>query len=534
MTPFSICGLNPLIHDPEINLTYDDLLQMSDAEFLAYVQRMRQRICAIWQNDGIPPAKGWSEQDVREDFQKLTGFDTSKMWKVDELTGRRVLHNTHVLGNSVNAWNLNNMLKVRINYSEKDNGRSIYDFFAKDELFEKYLPYAKRHFLRDSFFFFAQTVKKGDALPHRPEVTPQTAVEYCEAFYDVRAYGTHELLVEPKPIDRTYTGYAEHLRDATFFSLTRRELKDVIDIGLLPKVCLRLIQKKHTQNDDYAYHIRLYEKGQRLFPAMFKSFRVSMCQYAVNFPPMTAKALYEAFLPTTEDSVTVWDPSSGWAGRILGAMASEVHHEGHLVKLHYLGCDPNPDFYAHGTSMYASVADFYNQIREEESLFDERHTYKVFACGSEMMRAVPAFRPYRGKLDLVFTSPPYFAKEAYSEDENQSYKKFPQYDAWRDGFLDKTLTTAYEWLKPGAYLLWNVANVKFGSVTRNIQDDSVTICKRLGFEYVETILMSLKGMPGANRIKEDGTATTGNFCKVDGRLLKYEPVFVFRKPTGTC
>ena len=57
---------------------------------------------------------------------------------------------------------------------------------------------------------------------------------------------------------------------------------------------------------------------------------------------------------------------------------------------------------------------------------------------------------------MVFTSPPYFDREQYSEDEEQSYKSYPQYDDWRDNFLKPTLTNWYESLRNDRYLLWNI------------------------------------------------------------------------------
>ena len=51
----------------------------------------------------------------------------------------------------------------------------------------------------------------------------------------------------------------------------------------------------------------------------------------------------------------------------------------------------------------------------------------------------------KGKLDMVFTSPPYFDREQYSEDDEQSFKSYPMYSDWRDNFLKRpTLTNAYE------------------------------------------------------------------------------------------
>jgi hypothetical protein len=529
----SICGINPILDDPEINVTYDAILGMTDAEFLDYVQRMRSALRSIWDIQDIAPVRGWSEDEVREDFNAMSSFNANKFWHKDELTGRRVILNTHNVGNSVNAWNMSRMLKVRFNYTEDDNGRSIYQFFADDKLFKRYLPYARRHFLRDSFYFFAQTVKKGDGLPHFPEVKAADASEFCRDFgTKERTYGTHELLIEAKKLDKSYTGYAEHLKDAEFLVLNYDELIELVKSGVLPKITCRVIRANKELDRDHAFHVRLYEKGQKLFPAMFKSFRISMCSYAVNFPPLTAKLLYETFLKGLErdGGVMIWDPSAGWAGRLLAALSLDLRTTtNEFQPVRYIGTDPNPDFYADG-NIYHDIGKFYNEVRGGASLYDETNRYLVMPYGSEVVQRDAGFQQLKGKLDIVFTSPPYFNREAYSEDENQSYKKFSSYDSWREGFLRPTLQTAYDWLAPERYLLWNIADLKVGSKYLPLEQDSIAIAKQLGFKFKETILMALKSMPGANRTTEDGTLTAKNFCKVDGRLLKFEPVHVFYKP----
>ena len=74
--------------------------------------------------------------------------------------------------------------------------------------------------------------------------------------------------------------------------------------------------------------------------AGFKSFRIGYIQPAVNFPPMTAKYLYERFTEHIKDQerIVIYDPSSGWGGRILGAMGVRDDR-----RIHYVGTDPNPD-----------------------------------------------------------------------------------------------------------------------------------------------------------------------------------------------
>jgi len=41
--------------------------------------------------------------------------------------------------------------------------------------------------------------------------------------------------------------------------------------------------------------------------------------------------------------------------------------------------------------------------------------------------------------------------------------------------------------------------------------------------------MAMEGMPGQNRVGEDGKPKCKNYCMVKGKYYKYEPVYVFRK-----
>ena len=132
-------------------------------------------------------------------------------------------------------------------------------------------------------------------------------------------------------------------------------------------------------------------------------------------------------------------------------------------------------------------------------------------------------------MDLVFTSPPYFAKEAYSDDPEQSYKKFGDYDSWRDGFLRPTLETCVEWLKEDRYLLWNIASAKFGNEMLPLEEDSCDILDSLGMTFITKLKMTLAQMPGGNRLDtETGLPKAKNFCKVNGLWLKYEPIWVYK------
>ncbi len=200
--------------------------------------------------------------------------------------------------------------------------------------------------------------------------------------------------------------------------------------------------------------------------------------------------------------------------------------------IHYIGNDPNEDHSIdgeYGPTKYHALAKIYNDVANRGVLFPHNNTYEIHQVGSEEMKDLPKFQKYKGKLDLVFTSPPYFSKEAYSQDESQSYKKFNDYDSWRDGFLKTTLETAVEWLKPERYLLWNIADVEFGNTILPLEADSIWILESLGMKYVETLKMVLSQMPGGNRVA-DGKPTARNTCLINGMWMKYEPIYVFWKP----
>lgn len=537
MSEFSPCQqLHPLLDDSTVNLTFDDVLAMDDATFHAYIQHMRTRFATVWTEQNIAPRRGWTRDEIEEDFSKLAGYPVHEFAQRDELEGRTVIQNTTTIGNAVNAWFASEMYQTRINYDLHDRGKSIYDFFVRPDLFERYLPYARRHFLRDSFYLFAESVLTRTSLPHFPEVVPETADAYVRAFAELtRPYNDYELLIEPVRREKSgaYSGYGSKLADRKPHALTPEEFRRLRTDGMLPAIVCRNVREVHEQSmEDYVFHLRQYAKGERLFPALFRSFRISMCQYAVNFPPLTAKFLYQRFLAHVDaPRVRVWDPSSGWGGRLLGAMSyNRQLSDGTLQHLTYYGTDPNPAFYRHGTSAYATIADHYNRVRIAQSLFDTPHDAHVFQLGSELFQTTDVFQQQRGTGDLVFTSPPYFNREGYSDDPNQSYKKFNTYDRWRDEFLRPTLTNAYEFLNHGRYLLWNIADLKIGKKYVPLEEDSRAIAKDLGFEYKETVLMSLANMPGANRVNANGTATAKNFCQVNGRILKHEPVYVFWKP----
>lgn len=539
---------NSFILEHEINILFEEILWMPENEFREWFAEMRKTIVYAWDELGIPPRVGYDEDAIINQFNKMIGFNTKKFEVVNELDGESCIRNTSVIGNAANQF-FPTMMKTRINYKQGDQGLSIYDHFVRDDLFEKVIKYGKRHFKRDSFYAYSLPVRINDEKNFL--INAETGVEWIEKFENnFRQYGTHDYWLSPKVLDedgeQEYTGYRTD-KDDTSYDLVDDEYKKV-DVGIQNQKFLFLTRKEvdsltipekcmtnvNWDKTDTCW-IRLYKYGQKLFPLGLKAFRISWCQYAVNFPPLTAKYLYEKYTEHCKDQdiINIYDPSSGWGGRILGCMSVDDR------KLHYIGTDPNTDhtianLIADENSNYTKyeyLAEFFNnKTYRSYGLFPSHNTYDVYQLGSEVIRNNEKFQKYKGQLDLVFTSPPYFAKEAYSEDSTQSYKKFDEYDTWREGFLRPTLETCVEYLKPDRYLIWNIADAKFGNDMLPLEKDSCDILKELGMKYVRTEKMILAQMPGGNRIDpKTGKPKAKNFCKVNNTWFKYEPIFIFYK-----
>jgi hypothetical protein len=540
-----------IVTNTKVNPLFEEVLEMTDAEFRNWIIYMRKEVVRLWDEEGLPPRVGFSDEEMIENFRSMIK-DHSLHWMetVDLQTGKKdVIRNTSIAGNAVNDY-FPTMMKTRITYGKNvADSRSIYDYFAREDLLESFITYATRHFKRDSFYHYSTPLSYGDVLFGQSVESAEQAI----SLFRENSNNTLRFFFCPVKDDKEYTGFNTELKKKKNITVSEAEMK-------------KLSYDKHVStNVDFSkwktYTIRTYELGQRLFPKGLKAFRVSFCQYAVNFPPLTARYLYERYCDIHKQSgvpIIIYDPSAGWGGRLLGAMSVNTSRQ-----VLYVGTDPNTDHTTEtGETKYQNFARFFNHnVREQSnSLFKETaygHAYHIFQSGSETIGSHPDFQSYKGRVDLVFTSPPYFAKEVYSEDDEQSCHKFSKYDGWRDGFLRPTLETAVEWLKPGGYLLWNVSDIVMAGVEHPLVQDSIDILKSLGMVHEETLKLAMAQMPGGNRLEETGefedviehslTETTvvkkpivkgkmKYFCEVKkesgkGTLyLKYEPVLVFHKP----
>jgi hypothetical protein len=212
---------------------------------------------------------------------------------------------------------------------------------------------------------------------------------------------------------------------------------------------------------------------------VLKTLRIYSAQSVSNFRPSAAACLYHHL---DCKGKVVWDMSCGYGGRLLGANTVGVGK--------YIGTEPCD-------LTYNGLQEI---IRDWITIPTEIHK-----CGSE------DYCPQSESIDICLTSPPYFDTEKYSNEENQSWIKYPTKEEWLNGFLKKTFENCFFGLKPNGKMVINIANVK---TYTNLEEDTVRIAEECGFKLIDTWKLSLSSIPGANK---------------DNRGNKYEPIFIFQK-----
>ena len=216
------------------------------------------------------------------------------------------------------------------------------------------------------------------------------------------------------------------------------------------------------------------EKSVRVFLRIVN--RAQMCS---NFRPSAAKAIYDYF-----GANDVLDMSTGYGGRLFGFLASKA--EGF-----YFGVDPSK-----------KTCECNNKMAK---YFKQDKRVHIICQPFEDVVDIP-------KVDFAFTSPPYFAKEVYVEgDKNQSREKFPEYEAWLNGFLKVMVQKTRDALKNNGKMVINISDVRLGSKIFPLSNDTIKIATKNGFSHEESLHMVFPGF--------------GKHLK----KMKTEPVLVFSK-----
>lgn len=207
-------------------------------------------------------------------------------------------------------------------------------------------------------------------------------------------------------------------------------------------------------------------------------------QAAANFRPGFALYLYKRFAP---HGAVVLDTSTGYGGRLVGFLASSASR--------YIGVDPNT--VTHRGNLRLAVDYLASDRVELINLPAEDVPHELL----------------KGRCDFAFTSPPYFQKEHYSDEETQSCNRYDSGDAWRVGFLRPMLELQFAALRAGSHNVVNIADVIIGPKTYPLVEWTLADALAIGFDVIDVEEFPISRMPGQGE-----------------RPQKFEPVVVMRKP----
>lgn len=250
------------------------------------------------------------------------------------------------------------------------------------------------------------------------------------------------------------------------FNVVCNDLKTPLEVFNNDELFKKVIHKRIKYGDNMS------DNGIR---KMLKIFTGTQC--VSNFRPTASAVIYDLF---AKDGI-VWDMSAGYGGRMLGAIKAGVKK--------YIATDPCTETY---NGLMEMINDF--------PILTKHTQIELHKIGSE------DFIPNE-VVDLCFTSPPYFNTEKYSNEETQSWIKYPTKEKWLNEFMSKTLLNCYKSLKSEGILALNIANVKSYP---NMEEDIIKLAHDIGFNLIDCIKYALSSISHNDK-------------------YKYEPIYIFKK-----
>lgn len=150
----------------------------------------------------------------------------------------------------------------------------------------------------------------------------------------------------------------------------------------------------------------------------------------------------------------------------------------------------------------AIIADLAHSVRH----LSEGDSKIVQACAEDHMPKMRA-----RTFDLVFSSPPFFDTEYYSDDSTQSVIRYPEYVRWVDGFLRVIIAQAHRLLRSKGFFVINVTALKRWPFDK----DAESIASKLFGPPVRVLRMTMHTRP---------VQRANGF-----QMSRFEPILVFQK-----
>ena len=226
---------------------------------------------------------------------------------------------------------------------------------------------------------------------------------------------------------------------------------------------------------------------------------IRCCRKPSQFPLKACHMILDEFLP---DGGVWYDPCMGWGARMTAAWQKTVNG----CDITYFGTDTNKALCERLIEYVTALC----PVTDKAFHFSIRH-----ASSTDLQE------DWINKVDLCFTSPPYFNFEYYEGDDT-SCKEDTTYEDWKAGFLVPTIKNCYKYLKDNGVLAWNIKDIYTNKTWWPLVNDSIEIAKQCGFEYVGyRTLKNIKRAYGTRGLTKE-TKTKGMNPNADEKILIFK------------
>lgn len=492
------------------NPTYQEIRVMSEDEMNKVAEEIRLGLLQKWTDKKQPLGGGKkTDEQIVKDFRSLSKFDDSVTLISDEEGNRNVVKFFSKQPSGINQY-FPEMLDTPISLGNKH--KSVMDVIKSTEDFQKFfrsIVYTDRMYSftmwYDSKYISKETFDLlGDKIPYQ--------------------YKDDKNKDESKRFDGwKLPFFFKNEKDGSYWKLENKSEK--------------------TNSNYIASSEKEYENNMRIFPQITQSFRLGGGSQPVsNFSAGAARFLIRKGFENAmekgiieKDKFVVLDPSTGWAGRMVGLLS--IHSElrriyrdrtGRDLTVIYLTTDPNEE-----------IKDRYSDILEDwfsviEPTADKKYFYMFKdISGSETYEFLQFCKTrllewgLKG-VTMGLTSPPYFNRERYSKDENQSWVKYgTSYESWSKGFLKPTVENISQLLLKNGMFFMNIANINHNSKSLPLEQDT----KEYADEYwcscnENKFKMLMSTMTGNNKDAKGTGGKPANSVKLAEGWRKFEPIFI--------
>jgi len=473
------------LHRLKTNITYGEVQQKSFQELSKFIDDLRYEIKHRWEKDNSPPTIGKDKDAVIKSFKRLKTIPTDDIFFKDENYPHHLGFIKNYTKFPINQF-FPSMYDTRI-----DRQPSIKDFFFNDDYKSRFKRAIVRNIRMDGMYSFSKYLVNPNGVSDTDYfVKWKSNIDESIGYF----------------LERVKVDELNGSRGNLY--LDTQSVKKLHGEGILEDFDFRNILDFGDEDYD-GYMVRYYDKNKKLIPSLLQVIRIGLgTQPAVNYNPLTMRILTEHFLNDQEQH-KIFDGCMGWGGRMLGALASNRN-----VK--YIGTDVN----SNNRGCYERLGKFFNENCEGSN------SYEIFYEPVEEIHKNKKFQRHKGEISLCITSPPYFGREIYSLDKEQSCIRFPNYIDWCEGFYEPMIKTYYDYLKPKGHLLLNVADTKMsdGSYVP-IEQTTIEFCVKQGFKYLGDIPMVMSRMIGVKTDK----VKNNYFDSKNKKVYKTEPTLCFVK-----